>query len=63
MNAGAAKLERLTSKRGQKRALSLKLGLCPSRITRWARGEFTPSLPYRMLLKKKLGIALEAWDR
>ena len=63
MNSGASRLELLTSARGAKRALALKLKLWPSRVTLWARGDFTPSLKYRMALRKELGIALEAWDR
>jgi DNA-binding Xre family transcriptional regulator len=63
MNLGARKMEKAIATRGSQQALADELGIHQSNVSRLATGKSTPGMWLRVLLKNRLKIPLDAWER
>lgn len=61
-NRGSELLRELLPERGQAE-FARKIGAKPSMVSRWKNDQARPSLKYRQIMLKELGIGLFSWEQ
>lgn len=62
ISKGSTALSDMLVERGQQKRTAERLGIPPSLLIRWRKGEQKPDGRYRALLEDKLSIPWRLWD-